>query len=126
MEQSVKVKGVSYRRLSRKCGKPGCKCNIPGQEHGPYWYAFDGNSAAKYIGAKLPEHITQHMALLKASKPKLKALREKILDRRDKAQQDLERANRELTALSNLEAGEYTASQVLKSLGLAQFNGGER
>lgn len=53
MNDQVKVNGVQYRLQRRKCGKPGCKCNTPGQEHGPYWYSYDGSSAAKYVGAKV-------------------------------------------------------------------------
>lgn len=123
MLDQVKVNGVQYRLQTRRCGKPGCKCNNPGQEHGPYWYSYDGNSAAKYVGIHLPEHVTKHVQLLKANGSKIKVLKAKSQEKRDKAQDIVDQANRELTALRNLEAGEYTASAVLKSLGLDQFNG---
>jgi hypothetical protein len=121
VQDQLKVNGVQYRLQPRKCGKLGCKCNIPGQEHGPYWYSYDGTSAAKYVGAKLPEHIVKHQELLKASGPKLKKLKTDIAKRRDEARQVVARAELELRTLANLEAGEYTASEVLKALGLGQF-----
>jgi hypothetical protein len=119
----VKVGGVLYRLQPRKCGKAGCKCNIPGQEHGPYWYSYDGNSAAKYVGAKLPDHVLKHVELLRDNGPKLKALEKDILERIEKQKFALEKSQRELRAVQNLRSGEYVASEVLKSLGLGQFNG---
>jgi hypothetical protein len=121
--QDFKVNGKTYRRLSRKCGKPGCKCNTPGQEHGPYWYAFSDVGTPKYIGKELPAQVINHVTLLKKSGAKLKAIKEKVRDRLDKARDALKRAERELDTVRALEAGEYTASEVLKSLGLAEFNG---
>lgn len=122
INDQIKVNGVLYRQRLNKCSKPGCKCNIPGQEHGPYWYAFSDHGM-KYVGLKLPEHVTAHVALLKASGAKLKVIKAKIIKQRDQALEDLRKAERELKTLQNLEVGEYTASEVLKSLGLAQFNG---
>jgi hypothetical protein len=123
VRDSFKVNGVQYRLQTRKCGKPGCKCNTPGQEHGPYWYSYDGNSAAKYVGAQLPEHVKKHLELLKASGSKLKALKAEIKKRRDEHYREYSKASDEMRAVESLEAGEHVDSQVLKSLGLAQFNG---
>lgn len=120
--QQIRINGVQYRLQYRRCGKPGCKCNT-GQGHGPYWYSYDGNSAAKYVGAKLPESVIAHVELLQKSGPRLKAIKAKVTKQRDEAYQEYLRHDRELTALRNLEAGEYTASEILKQLGLAQFNG---
>jgi len=120
--QDYKVNGVTYRQQYRKCGKAGCKCN-DGPGHGPYWYLYDGNSAAKYVGANLPEHVTKHVALLKTSGAKLKAIKAKITKQRDEAYEEYRRHDRELAAVRNLETGEYAASEILKSLGLGQFNG---
>jgi len=125
-QQQFKVNGVQYRLQTRKCGKPGCKCNIPGQEHGPYWYAYSDHGPAKYVGSNLPEAVTKHVQLLKAHRPKLKTLKEQIQNRIEKAEFALEKARRELRTVENLEAGEYTASGVLKDLGLFQFNGNEK
>jgi hypothetical protein len=122
-KDQLKVNGVQYRRRLNKCSKPGCKCNNPGQGHGPYWYASSDAHALKYVGVNLPGHLIKHIELLKASGPKLKALKAKIIKRRDDAQEALRKAERELLTVQNLEAGEYTASEVLKSLGLEQFNG---
>jgi hypothetical protein len=116
----TKVNGVQYRLQYRKCGKPGCKCN-DGEGHGPYWYSYDGNSAAKYVGINLPEHVVKHIELLKASGPKLKAIKAKIKKRRDDHYEAYRLAERELGAVENLESGEYSASAILTSLGLRQF-----
>ncbi len=124
-KDQLKVNGVQYRLQYRKCGKAGCKCNT-GEGHGPYWYSYGDNNPAKYVGSKLPEHVLKHIELLKTSKPKLKAIKENIVKRRDEAQEVLDKAERELRAVQNLEAGEYAASEILKSLGLAQFNGQEK
>ena len=49
--------GVTYRRESVRCGKPGCtKC-----PHGPYWYAYyrdGGRLRSRYIGRELPAEVT--------------------------------------------------------------------
>jgi hypothetical protein len=119
----VKVNGVQYRLQGRRCGKKGCKCNIPGQEHGPYWYAYSDHGPAKYVGGDLPEHVKKHIELLKASKPKIKKLRDQIEKKRKEHQEAVWKADRELQALRALEAGEYAASEVLKSLDLGEFNG---
>lgn len=126
VQQQFKVHGVQYRLQGRKCGKPGCKCNIPGQEHGPYWYAYSDHGPAKYVGGKLPESVTNHLKLLKENKPKLKQLRDAAQKRLDHHQAEARKAELELRTLRNLEIGEYTASEVLKSLGLEQFNGHDR
>jgi hypothetical protein len=123
VREQFKVNGVQYRLQGRKCGKKGCKCNIPGQEHGPYWYSYDGMSPAKYVGSQLPEHVTKHVQLLKTSGPKLKKLKSEIAKRLEDARAAVRKAETELRTVQNLEAGEYTASEVLKSLGLGQFNG---
>lgn len=126
MQDQIKVNGVQYRLQPRKCGKAGCRCNTPGQEHGPYWYSYDGNSAAKYVGAKLPDFVTKHIALLKASGAKLKAIKAKIKKRRDDSYRVYSLANQDLRTVEALEAGERIDSQRLFSLGLAQFNGHEK
>lgn len=118
----VKVNGVQYRQQYRKCGKPGCKCNT-GEGHGPYWYGYDGNSAAKYVGIQLPEHVTKHVALLKASREKLKAIKAKVSKRRDEAYKAYRSAEQELSTVRALEAGERVDSRILAALGLSQFNG---
>jgi len=118
----IKVNGVQYRQQYRKCGKPGCKCNT-GDGHGPYWYSYADNGAAKYVGIHLPESVTAHVALVKASGAKLKAIKAKIIKQRDEAQAALHKADAELRAVNALETGEYAASAVLTSLGLSQFNG---
>lgn len=123
VQQQFKVNGVQYRLQGRKCGKAGCKCNIPGQEHGPYWYAYSDRGPAKYVGSQLPDHITKHLDLLKSNKQHLKKMRDQIQKRLEQHQQEVRKAERELSAIRALEAGEYTPSEVLKSLGLAQFNG---
>jgi len=118
----IKVNGVQYRQQYRKCGKPGCKCNT-GEGHGPYWYGYDGSSAAKYVGIKLPEHVTKHMALLKASKPKIKKIRADIEKQRDNLYKQYSWADRQLRSLRALEAGERVDSGDLQDIGLAEFNG---
>ena len=122
IQQEHKVNGVTYRLQYRKCGKPGCKCNT-NQGHGPYWYSYDDNSAAQYVGKNLPEHVTARAALIKASGATLKAIKAKITKRRDEAYEAYCQARRELDAVENLEAGEYAASKILVSLGLGQFSG---
>lgn len=121
-KDQCRVNGVQYRLQYRKCGKPGCKC-ATGEGHGPYWYAYSDHGPAKYVGGQLPDHVTKHLELLKSSGTKLKALKAKINQERAKAREALDKADLELRTISNLEAGEYAASEVLKSLGLAQFNG---
>jgi len=125
MNDQIKVNGVSYHQRTNVCGNPDCKC-MRGQKHGPYWYASSDNGSATYVGKNLPEHVLKHIELLKASGPKLKAIKAKITKRRDEHYEAYCQAERELNAVRNLEAGEYTASAVLTSLGLAQFNGHEK
>jgi len=122
-QRDLKVNGVTYRMREHKCYKPGCKCNNPGEYHGPYWYAFGDTGTPKYIGKALPTWVTDHVELLNKSGARLKAIKAKVKERLDKARADLDRAEAELDTLENLQRGEYTASEVLKSLGLAQFNG---
>jgi hypothetical protein len=119
----LKVDGVLYRLQLRKCGKAGCRCNNPSQGHGPYWYAYDGYSAAKYIGKNLPEQIAARAALIKNNAAKLKAIKVKIIKRRDDAYKAYLKAGEELRTVQLLEAGEHTDSKILVSLGLANFNG---
>jgi hypothetical protein len=123
IREQLKVNGVQYRLQGRKCGKQGCKCNIPGQEHGPYWYAYSDHGPAKYVGSDLPEHVKQHTALLKSSRPQLKKLKDQLESQIKKAEAELEKTRRELRTIHCLEMGEYTASEILRSLGLGQFNG---
>ncbi len=125
MNDQIKINGVQYRQRSNTCGNPACKCHSV-QKHGPYWYAYSDNGTPKYVGKKLPERLIQHMELLKASGPKLKAIKAKIKKRRDDHYEAYRLAERELQAVENLEAGEYAASAILTSLGLAQFNGHEK
>ena len=120
----IKINGVTYRQQYRKCGKPGCKC-VTGEGHGPYWYGYDGNSAAKYVGINLPEQVTKQIELLKASREKLRTIKAKITKRRDELYLAYRNADRELSAVRALEVGERVDSDVLKALGLAQFNGRE-
>lgn len=123
MSDQFKVNGVQYRQRYNECNKLiDCKCHS-GEKHGPYWYSYDGSSAAKYVGKKLPEHVTARVALLKANREKFRVLKAKITKQRDDAYQEYRRHDRELAALRNLETGEYAASEILKSLGLSQFNG---
>ena len=112
INSDIKVNGVTYRQQYRKCGKPGCKCNT-GEGHGPYWYSYDGNSAAHYVGINLPEHVTKHKELLKTSREKLKAIKAKITKRRDDLYIAYRNADRELSTVRALEAGERVDSQVL-------------
>jgi hypothetical protein len=58
-QQSNRVKSKddnkTYRQVSVRCGKEGCKCN-DGKLHGPYWYAYwseGGMTRSKYVGKKL-------------------------------------------------------------------------
>jgi len=122
IKDQFKVDGVQYRLQYRKCGKPGCKC-ATGKGHGPYWYSYDGNSAARYVGSELPDHVKKHVELLKASGAKLKALKAEIRKRRDDHYTKYLQASDEMRAVESLETGEHVDSQILKSLGLAQFNG---
>jgi hypothetical protein len=121
----MKVNGVTYRQQYRKCGKAGCKCNFS-EGHGPYWYSYDGSSAAKYVGIKLPEHVLKHMQRLKASRDKLKAIKAKVKKRRDDHYYAYRKAGDELRTLEALEAGERVNPAVLIMLGLAQFNGHDK
>ena len=82
INSDIKVNGVTYRQQFRKCGKAGCKCNT-GEGHGPYWYSYDGSSAAKYVGIKLPEHVIKHKELLRASRPQIKKIRAEIEKQRN-------------------------------------------
>ena len=126
LNDQIKVNGVIYRQRFNECAQSvECKCHT-GQKHGPYWFANDGVHSAKYVGKQLPAWVLEHIDLLKRSGPRLKAIRAKVSDRRDKARAALDQAERELSALRNLDAGEYTASEVLKSLGLEQFNGHQK
>jgi len=122
INSDIKVNGVTYRQQFRKCGKPGCKCNT-GEGHGPYWYSYDGSSAAKYVGIKLPEYVIKHKELLKASRPQIKKIRAEIEKQRTNLYQQYLRADRQLSTLRALEAGERVDSGVLIDIGLAQFNG---
>ena len=120
----IKVNGVVYRQQFRKCGKPGCKCNT-GEGHGPYWYAYDGNSVVRYVGILLPKEIKARAALIKSSGSMLKAIKTKISKRRDDAYREYSLANQELRTVQMLEAGEHADSKMLTKLGLGQFNGHE-
>jgi hypothetical protein len=121
-QQEFKVNGVSYRLLTRKCGKRSCRCNQPGQGHGPYWYAFDGNGGGgKYIGAKLPESVTKHAQLLKASSSQIKKAKDQARKRITQYESELDKARRELRALDALERGEYAAPVVLEGLGFGKL-----
>ena len=51
-----------------ECHK-GMSCR--GEKHGPYWYGHGDFGVPKYIGRMLPQWITDHVALLKKSKPKI-------------------------------------------------------
>jgi len=125
MNDQVKVNGVQYRLQYRKCGKPGCKC-ATGEGHGPYWYSYDGQSAAKYVGGKLPESVVKHMELLKASKAQIKKVRREIEIERDNLYRRYRRAETQLQGLRQLEAGERVEAGILVDLGLAKLNGHEK
>lgn len=122
MNDEFKVNGVTYRQRFNTCNKPVCKCH-GGEKHGPYWYAFGDVGTAKYVGKELPQWVIDHAALLKSNGTKLKTIKARAQSRLDKAHKDLRQAELELMTIENLESGEYTASEVLKSLGLAMFNG---
>lgn len=117
----VKVDGVQYRRVVRKCGKNGCKCNIPGQEHGPYWYAYDRLGPARYVGTDLPEHVKRFIGLLQKHKKQIKKIRAEIEKQREFLVKDLRRVEKELDALDALESGEYADRIALDALGLSEF-----
>lgn len=59
--------GVTYRKESVKCGKPGCtKC-----PHGPYWYAYyrdQGRLRSRYIGRDLPVDIAESLSMSVSSR----------------------------------------------------------
>lgn len=116
------VNGIAYRQKFRQCGKAGCKCRA-GKPHGPYWYAFSDIGSPKYVGRELPEEIKDHVARLKKSKARLQKLRKEIADRSAHHLAQHQMAELQLRTLRALEAGEYTASDVLKRLGLGEFNG---
>jgi len=118
MNDDIKVNGVTYRLQYRKCGKAKCKC-ATGELHGPYWYSYDGNSAAKYVGSHLPEHVTKQVELLKRSAAKIKSIKSRIEKHRDEAYRDYKFAQDELRAVKALEAGERVDAAMLKRLGLA-------
>lgn len=58
---------VEQRRLARvtyqlelvRCGKPRCRCTVPGERpHGPYWYLYRWNGqkvVSEYVGKVLVE-----------------------------------------------------------------------
>lgn len=58
---------VEQRRLARvtyqlelvRCGKPNCRCAVPGERpHGPYWYLYRWNGqkvVSEYVGKVLVE-----------------------------------------------------------------------
>ncbi len=122
MKDQIKVNGVTYRQRFNSCAKPGCKCQR-GKKHGPYWYGHHDGASAKYVGMTLPKAITDHIALLKTGMPKLKKMRTDLQKRRDSLRQQMDKIDIQLRTIANLEAGEYTASEVLRELGLGQFNG---
>ncbi len=118
----IKVNGATYRQRFNTCNKPGCKC-LRGEKHGPYWYEYRDGSTPKYVGTILPKAITDHIALLKTSMPKIKKLRTDLQKKRDDLYQQQRELDMQIRTINSLEAGEYTASDVLKKLGMAQFNG---
>jgi hypothetical protein len=120
-QSDIKLNGVTYRLLPRKCGKPACKCNNPGQEHGPYWYAFDGNGGGKYVGAKLPEDITKRIKLIQTSAPQIRKIKAQLTKQRDELQLKLDKARREISVLEALERRDYAAPTVLEELGLGKL-----
>ncbi len=122
MKDQIKVNGVTYRQRFNSCTKPGCKCQR-GEKHGPYWYEYRDGGTPKYVGLELPKAITDRVALLKVSLPKIKKLRADLQKKRDDLYRQMNQIDIQLRTLGNLEAGEYTAADVLKALGLAQFNG---
>ena len=60
---------VAQRRLGRvtyqlelvRCGKPNCRCAVPGERpHGPYWYLYRWNGqkvVSEYVGKMLPDLV---------------------------------------------------------------------
>jgi hypothetical protein len=125
MQEQIKVDGVLYRQQYRKCGKPDCKCT-EGELHGPYWYSYDGNSAAKYVGKQLPAHVTDRAKLLKTSAARFKRLKQDLTKKREEHYREYSLAGRQLQAVQSLEAGERVDSSMLVQLGLSQFNGHEK
>ena len=121
MSEQYKVNGVLYRQQYRKCGKAGCKC-ATGEGHGPYWYSYDGSSAAKYVGSQLPEHVAKHAKLLKSSAAQIRKLKEEIKKRRDHHRQQYNMAEQDLRTIDHLETGERVDPTILIKLGLDQFN----
>jgi len=117
----IKIQGITYRLQYRKCGKAKCRC-ATGEGHGPYWYSYDGNSAAKYVGSHLPEQVTKQVELLKRSAAKIKSIKSKISKRRDEAYKDYRFTQAELRAVQALEAGERVDVAILKQLGLFQLS----
>lgn len=44
---------ITVREEWKKCGKPGCRCSIEGELHGPYIYEYwkeDGRTRSRYVG----------------------------------------------------------------------------
>lgn len=122
MTQEFRVDGVLYRQQYRKCGKPGCKC-AAGEPHGPYWYSYDGQSAAKYVGQLLPTHVTDRAQLLKANAATIKKLKQELTKKSDEHLREYNLAGRQLRTVEALETGEHCDSAILQSLGLSKFNG---
>ena len=94
--------------------------------HGPYWYSYDGQSAAKYVGKELPAHVTERAKLLKDNAARFKKLKQELTKKRDEHYREYDLAGRELRAVQSLESGEREDSSLLAQLGLAQFNGHEK
>lgn len=126
MSDQYKVNGILYRQQFRKCGNKSCKCETEGELHGPYWYSYDGQSAAKYVGKQLPEQVTDHAKLLKTSAAQIKKLKADLTKKKDDLFRQYKLAEEQLRTVNNLEAGERVEQTRLVQLGLSQFNGHEK
>lgn len=53
------LEGITYSQQYRKCGKATCQtCQNGGPGHGPYWYARDAMTGARfYVGRDLPADV---------------------------------------------------------------------
>lgn len=122
MPEQYKVNGVLYRLQYRKCGKAGCTCQT-GEGHGPYWYSYDGQSAAKYVGKQLPAFVTENEKMLKAAAGQIKKLEADLTKKRDEHFRQYELFKDQLRALQGLRTGEHVDPTRLIQLGLSQFNG---
>ena len=125
MRDQYRVNGILYRQQFRKCGKPTCKCQ-EGELHGPYWYAYENGSPAKYVGQQLPEHVANHEKMLKSAATQIRKLETDLTKKKDDLFRQYKLTEEQLRALQQLRAGERVDPTRLIQLGLSQFNGHEK